>query len=187
MIPVLSTVLLDPPSTLVFGSVLALLSGKLIRKHPEPALKKTVVLAAGFSAWYGLCVGWFFFERPDWMLVYLMDSQKLPLAPAFLAFWAVLVAYGIFGALGTGMLMQHERRAFALMTAVGAVLSMAFIAAITTTAYAHVGTYAQYLKGEAPVLDADPTMKLAMSFSGAGIVAGILLVLFLQFRKPRPA
>lgn len=187
MTPVLSTVLLDPPSTLIFGSALAVLSGKLLRANPERALKKTAALAAGWSAWYGLCVGWFFFERPDWMFVYLLDSQKLPLVPAFLAFCAVLVAYGVFGALGTGILIQQGRRGFAVLTAVGAVLSMGFIFAITANAYTHVGTYAQYLKGEAPQIDADAAMKMAMNVSGGGIVIGILVVLFLQFRKARVA
>lgn len=187
MTPLLSTVLLDPPSTLIFGSVLAVLSGKLIRKNPQAGLKKTVALAAGWSAWYGLCVGWFFFERPDWMFVYLLDTQKVPLVPAFLAFWFIVVLYGIFGALGTGLLMQQEKKGLAVLTAAGAVLSLGFIFAITLNAYTHVGTFAQYVKDAAPALDADASMKMAMNLSGAGIVAGILVVLFLQFRKSRAA
>jgi exosortase/archaeosortase len=186
----LSTVLLDPPSTLIFGSVLAVLSGKLIRKNPQSALKKTVVVSAVWSAWYGLCVGWFFFERPDWMFVYLMDTQKIPLVPAFLAFWLVVIAYGMFGALGTGLLMQQGRTGVALATAAGAVLSMGFIFAITANAYVHVGTYAQYVKAEAPALEADAAMKMAMNLSGAGIVVGIVValgMLILDHKKARAA
>jgi hypothetical protein len=187
MTPLLSTVLLDPPTTLIFGSALAVLSGKLIRAHPQAGLKKVVTLAAGWSAWYGLCVGWFFFERPDWMFVYLLDTQKVPLVPAFLAFWLIVTLYGVFGALGTGLLIQQQKNGLALVTAAGAVLSFGFIFAISLNAYTHVGTFAQYVKDAAPALDADASMKRAMNLSSAGIVGGILLVLFLQFRKARTA
>ena len=183
MNPLISTVLLDPPSTLMFGSALALVSGKLIQKNPEAALKRTVAISAVWSAWYALCVGWFFFERADWMFVYLLDTQQVPLVPAFLVFLAVCVAYGVFAALGTGMLMQQKRTAFAVLSVVGAVASWAFIFKIGFTQYTHVGTYAQSLKGQVPELLADATMKMAMNISTVGIVAGILLALFVQFRK----
>lgn len=183
----LSTVLLDPPSTLIFGSALALLAGKRIRAGAEGALMKTALISTVWSAWYGVCVGWFFFQRPDWMFVYLLDTQKVPLVPAFLVFWLVVTVYGIFGAVCTGWLMQQQKTGLAILTVVGAVLSMAFIAATTANAYAHVGTFAQYMKGEAPMLTEDATMKMAMNLSTVGIVAGILAALFVQFRKPKTA
>ncbi len=183
----LATVLLDPPSTLIFGCALAALSAKLIRANPALGLKKTVVLSAGWSAWYGLCVAWFFFQRPDWMFVYLLDTAKVPLAPAFIAFWLVLIGYGALGALGTGLLMQQQKTGLGVAASAMAVVSMAFIFAITGDQYVHVGTTAQYVAGNAPALDSDATMKMALNVSGAGIVVGILAVLVLQFKKPRAA
>jgi len=188
MTPLLATVLIDPQSTLMFGCALAVLSGKLIRANPSGALKKIALISAVWSAWYGVCVAWYFFARPDWMFAYVIDTQQVPLVPAFVVFCAVMVAYGVLGALATGVLMQAGRTRLAIGMVVGAVLSWAFVFAITLDRYTHVGTYAQYLKGEAPALELDASMKLAMNVSTVGIVVSILVSIYVQFfRKPRTA
>lgn len=187
MNPVIATVLLDPPSTLMFGTALAALSGRMIRANPQGALKKVVMISAAWSAWCGVCVSWFFFARSDWMFTYLLDTQKVPLVPAFVVFMAAMVLYGALGALGTGLLMQQGHTKLAILSVVVAFASYGLIFAMGFDAYTHVGTYAQYMKGEAPALELDASMKMAMSFSTVGIVASILAAMFVQFRKPRPA
>lgn len=185
MTPLFATVLLDPPTALIFGSALGLVSGKLIRRNPEAELKTTAVLAGAWSAWYGVCVGWFFFARPDWMFVYLLDTQTVPLVPAFLVFMVLLVVHGVFGALGAGILMQQQRKALAAFLAAGAVLTIGFFFAISANAYVHLGTFEQYTNGVAPALETDGTMKLAMNLSGAGSGLAAALMLFLRFKKAR--
>lgn len=187
MTPLLSTVLLDPPTALIFGSVLALVSGRLIVKSPQAELKTTAVLAAAWSAWYGLCVGWFFFAQPDWMFVYLVDTQQVPLVPAYLAFLVLLVVHGVFGALGAGILMQQQRKGLAILMALGAVLTIGFFFAISSHAYVHLGTFEQYARGAAPGLETNETMKLAMNLSGAGSGIAAAALLFLRFKKARAA
>lgn len=184
---VLATVILDPPSALVFGSVLAVLSFKKIRAEPAGAIRKTVVLTAGWSAWYGLCVAWFFFMRPDWMFVYLLDTAKVPLFPAFLVFWAALVGYGAMGALGAGLLIQQQKLQLAIAGAVAATLFYVGLTLISNPAYVKVGSFADYTKGVAPGLETDGAMTTAMAVSGVGIAVGAVVVLVLQFKKPKAA
>jgi O-antigen/teichoic acid export membrane protein len=187
MNPVIATVLLDPPSTLMFGTALAALSWKQLRANPHGALKKVVLISAAWSAWYGVCVSWYFFARPDWMFTYLLDTQSVPLVPAFIVFMAAMILYGVLGALGTGLLMQQGKSKLAVLSVIVAFASFGLIFAMGFNAYTHVGTYAQYIKGEAPALELDSSMKMAMNISTVGIVVSILVSIFVGFRKPRAA
>lgn len=184
----LATVLLDPPSALIFGTALAVVSMKLIRANPAAALKKTVAITAAWSAWYGACVGWFFFNRPDWMFTYLIDSAKVPLLPAFVVFVAALVGYGVVGALGTGLLVQQGKTGLAIGTVVVTVAFYGLLFLMSAPAYVKVGTFAQYFAGTAPAIDADPAMQTAMTVSGIGIGLGVVASLVVQFvMKPKAA
>ena len=185
---ILATVLLDPPSTLLFGTAIAVVSMKLIRANPAAALKKTVAITAAWSAWYGVCVGWFFFMRPDWMLTYLVDSSKVPLVPAFLVFWAALVGYGVVGALGTGLLVQQNKTGLAIGTVGVSAAFFGLLLFMSNPAYVKVGTFAQYFAGTAPGIEADPAMQTAMTVSGIGIGLGVVASLVAQFvMKPKAA
>ena len=183
----LVTVMLDPPSALLFGCAIATVSMKLIRANPAAALKKTVLISAAWSAWYGVCVGWFFFMRPDWMFTYLIDTAKVPLVPAFLVFWAALVGYGVVGALGTGLLVQQQKPGLAIAATPRSALFFGLLLLISNPAYVKVGTFAQYWAGSAPAVEADPTMQTALAVSGAGIGFGVLVSLVVQLKKAKAA
>lgn len=183
----IATVLLDPPSTLLFGTALSVVSMKLIRANPEGALKKTVAITAVWSAWYGLCVGWFFFMRPDWMFTYLIDTAKVPLVPAFVVFVAALVGYGVVGALGAGILVQQKKTGLAIASMVVALLFFAMLFLMSNPAYVKVGTFAQYTTGTAPGVEADGPMQTAMTVSGIGIGLGVVASLIAQFKKAKAA
>ena len=73
---ILSTVILDPPTALLFGCAVALVSARLIARNPEVEVARTGALGAAWGLFYGLSVGWFFFHRPDWMLAYLKDARE---------------------------------------------------------------------------------------------------------------
>lgn len=187
MTPLLSTVILDPFTALIFGSALGLVSGALIRKQPEAELKTTVILGAAWGGWWGLSVGWFFFFRPDWMFAYSLDTQKLPLVPLYVFFLLVLMAFGVFGAVTTGVLMQYRKTGLAVALALGSVVTNLSLTALQSNAYLHVGTYAQYVSNQAPGLETDAAMKLAMNVSGAGAAIVALAILFWRFKKARAA
>ncbi len=183
----IATVLLDPPSALLFGTALSVVSMKLIRANPEAAITKTVAISAAWSAWYGVCVGWFFFMRPDWMFTYLIDTAKVPLIPAFLVFWAALIGYGVVGALGAGLLVQQKKTGLAIASVVMSAAFFGLLLFISNPAYVKVGTFAQYVAGAAPGVEADPAMQTAMTVSGIGIGLGVLASLVVQFKKAKAA
>lgn len=183
----LATVLLDPPSTLLFGCAINVVAMKLIAANPQATIRKTVIISAVWSAWYGVCVGWFFFMRPDWMFTYLIDTAQVPLVPAFLVFWAALVGYGVVGALATGLLVQQKKTGLAIAATVVSAVFFGLLLFMSNPAYVKVGTFAQYWAGTAPAVDADAAMKTAMTVSGIGIGLGVVASLGVLFKKAKAA
>src|SRR4051794_11581409 len=108
MIPLcLATVLLDPPTTLFAGSIIALVSMKLIARDPNREIGRTAMYAVIWSVIYGLAVSYMFFVFPDWMLTYLKDASTVPLVPTFIVFVIALVVCGFAGSLATGWLISQ--------------------------------------------------------------------------------
>lgn len=186
MKPILATVLLDPPTTLFAGAVISLVSTKLIRRDPEKQLRIAMLWAAGWSVWYGICVAWPFFKRPDWMLVYLVDAQNVSLVPAFALFMVALVVYGVCGALATGLAVSRGKLGFGVVLAVGAAIVLGATGLLTAGQYSVVGTFAQYVAHTAPKLTEDKEMMMGMNAMTIGIASFSLMLLgikIVQIRK----
>ncbi len=186
MTPVFATVLLDPPSTLMAGAIIALVCTKLIRRDPERQLRTTMFWAAAWSAWYGVCVAWPFFKRPDWMLVYLVDADHVPLIPAYVLFQLALVVYGVAGALAVGLAVSRGKLGFGIALTVGIAVVLGSVGLLTAGQYAVVGTHAQYLAGTAPHLGDDKDMVMGMNAMTIGIASfsiALLVAKILQIRK----
>src|SRR5687768_16220390 len=113
--PPLATVLLDPPTALLFGCALAMVSTRLLRKNPETELARTVKLGSAWAVFYGLCVAYFYFVYPDWMFAYLKDARETPLVPTYVAFVAILAAFGAIGAAATATMIVRGRQGWALL------------------------------------------------------------------------
>ena len=186
MTPLFATVLLDPPTTLFAGCVLALVCTRLIRRDPEKELRKTMLWALGWSLWYGVCVAWPFFKRPGWMFVYLLDTDKVPLVTAYLLFVIALAAYGVCGALAVGLAVSRGKFGFGVVLTVGSAVTLGAVGLLTADQYAVVGTTAQYLAHTAPKLAQDPSMVIGMNAMGAGIGVfsiALLTIKVLQIRR----
>lgn len=182
----LATVLLDPPTALLFGCVVALISARLIAHDPLRELRRTAVIGAAWGLFYGLCVGWFFFRRADWMLVYLKDANEVSLVPAYLVFLALTAAHGAFGALANAALLRHGRRAAAWLVTLAALLTLAGAFWLQWRQYVLVGTWEQFQTGTAVPLQSDATMQAVMNVTGllsAGAAVGLLAWRFLQARR----
>jgi len=186
MTPVFATVLLDPPSTLMAGAIIALVSTKLIRRDPEKELRTAMLWAAAWSAWYGVCVAWPFFKRPDWMFVYLVDAQNVPLVPAYVLFMLALVVYGVCGALAVGLAVSRGKLGFGIALTVGCAIVLGSVGLLTGSQYVLVGTYAQYLAHAAPHLQDDHDMVMGMNGMTVGIATfsiALLVYKIVQIRR----
>ena len=183
--PPLATVILDPPTALVFGAALGVISTRLIERAPDAEVLKTVKLAAGWSALYGVCVAYFFFAQPDWMFAYLKDAREVSLVPAFIVFLAILVAHGAAGAGATSYLISRGLRPWAWLVTLGALLTLGGAFWLQWRQYLLLGTYAEFHTGTALPLQSVEKMKMAMNVSG--IVAGLSAVAIIigRIRRPR--
>lgn len=181
-----ATVLLDPPTALLFGCAVALISARLIAHDPWRETRRTALIGAGWGLLYGLSVGWFFFQRADWMLAYLKDAREVALVPAYVVFLLLLAAHGAFGALANAALLRHGRRDLAWVLTVGAILTLGGGFWLQWRQYFLVGTAEQWQDGTAIPLQADATMQVVMNVTGvvsAGSAIALFVWRFLQARR----
>ncbi|MBK7863759.1 MAG: hypothetical protein IPJ65_35175 [Archangiaceae bacterium] len=186
LFPLLATVILDPTTALIGGAAIAVFSTRLIQKSPELELKRTAILGALWGLWYGLTVGWMYFNYTDWMLAYLVDAQKLSVPLTYVVFVAVLVLHGFLAALGVGALVLARRLGVAIAVLVAFIVVNFLIMALQGHAYTHVGTFAEYAANTAKEMSNEPRAQLGMTV--AGILAALggvpaLVVRFLAGRK----
>lgn len=184
---VLSTVVIDPPTTLVVGSITALISMKLIARGGLPEVWRAAVISVAFSALYSIAVGWMFFFRPDWMFVYLLDTTTVPLVPLYAVFAFVCVGLGFVSALGVGLLVHLKKVALAWAAAISCVATLGLLAFMTASQYAKVGTTAEWQAGAAKALTDDATMVVAMNVVTGVLVVGGVTLIVLQVRRTMKA
>ena len=181
MTPLLSTVILDPTTAMVGGGALALFSAKLIWARPELELKRTALLGAGWGLWFGITVGWMFFNYPDWMLTYLVDAKALSIPLAYVLFVTVLMLHGFVAALGVGALVMHKKLGAAIAVTLGLGAVNLLIMALQAHAYNHFGTYAEYWAGTARELVNEPRAQMGMTVAGIMAAPVAFLALGLRF------
>src|SRR5215211_1062460 len=184
-----ATVILDPPTALLFGCAVALVSARLIAHNPETEVLRTGMWGAAWSVFYGLCVGWFFFQRPDWMFAYLKDAREVALLPSYLVFLAVLAAHGAAGGLANAALLRRGRRGAAWALTAGAIVTLGATFWLQWKQYVLLGSFEEYRSGRARTIQADATMQLAMNVSGvlsAVSAVSVFVARFVQARRLRP-
>lgn len=185
----LATVLLDPPTALLFGLGVALFSTPLLLREPDRQVRLTLLLGAGWSILYGLSVSWFFFARPDWMFVYLLDTRPLPLALLFLVFLFVMGGLGAIGAMAGSLAVTSRRFALGWSLAVAALLLTVGLMGLQWSQYTAVGTFAEFHAGKAvPILEAKGFqlwLNVASAIGGGSAVGVLGVRLFQGFRRPK--
>lgn len=184
--PLLSTVLLDPPTALLFGSVAALASSKLISRSPETEVWRTALIGGGWGGFYAVCVGYMYFNAPDWMLVYLKDARDVSLVPSFLGFAAVVALFGFLGALAGAELIARKRQNFAWLLVVGALGTLAACFWLQWAQYVVIGTRAEYLAGTATAFTASPFQGAMNVVGGVSTIVSVA-VLGLRWQRGRRA
>ena len=180
----LATVLIDPPTTLFGGAILALISMKLVRRSMDEVWRVSQ-LAAVWGFVYGLSVGWHFFYRTDWMFIYAMDTSSLPLVPLFVIFVFLCAAWGGLGGMAVGALLQLRKTALAWIAFVGAIGGWAYFLFITLDQYKHIGTTKEYLAGTSKLITDDPSWVMASNISPVIFGVAAIVIIVLQVRRMR--
>ncbi len=181
----LATVLIDPPTTLFGGAILALISMKLVAKKGVGEVWRVGQLSFLWGLVYALSVGWHFFFRTDWMFFYAMDTSSLPLLPLFVLFVFVCAAWGGIGGLSVAALVHAKKTGLAWLAFAGAILGFVLFLFITLDQYKHVGTRAEYFAGTAKLITDDPSWVLASNVSPAIFGLAALIIIVSQVRRMR--
>ncbi len=183
----LSTVVLDPPTALLAGSVVALVSARLISLQPDRELMRTTAWGAAWGAFYACCVGYMFFTQPDWMLAYLKDAREVSLLPAFLIFAVLCAAFGAFGGAATGALLHLGRRplAFALTSLAAATVGAIFW--LQWSQYFLIGTFEEFYSGNAVPLPQHAQAQMGMNLAGGLTAAGSIALIVLRLVQTKRA
>jgi hypothetical protein len=181
----LATVLIDPPTTLFAGGILAFISWKLVKTKGLNEVWRVGQLSAVWGLAYGLSVGWHFFFRTDWMFIYAMDTSSLPLVPLFALFLFLCASWGALGGLGVALLVHLQKPALAVTSFVGAFLGWAFFLFITLDQYKHIGTTKEYLAGTTKLITDDPNWVMASNVSPAIFGLTAVGIIVLQVRRMR--
>lgn len=181
----LATVLIDPPTTLFGGAILALISMKLVQRNGVDEVWRVGQLAGAWGFVYALSVGWHFFFRTDWMFFYAMDTSALPLVPFYGLFVFVCAAWGALGGLSVAALLHAKKTSLAWVAFGGAILGFVMLLFITLDQYQHVGTRAEYLAGTAKPIFEDPNWVMASNVSPAIFGLAAVGIIVLQVRRMR--
>lgn len=168
-----ATILLDPPTAMLFGGLLALASYKRIRLAAKTAIFGSTLWGVWVGVFYGITVGWFFFHQPDWMWAYLRDTRDLPLGWAYAVFMLCLAAHGAVGALSVSTLLSFQRWLAALILVTVFALYLSALFFLQWDAYQHVGSFQEYHTQKALALEHVSTMKQALGLSGAVTALGL--------------
>jgi hypothetical protein len=183
--PLFATVLLDPPTAMLVGSFIAFASFRQLLKNPELEVKRTALLGAAWGAFYALCVGWMYFNYPDWMLVYLRDARTTPLLSAYPGFVGVCAVFGGLSA-ATGATMVSKRRwGLAVGVLVGALLTLTACYWLSWDQYIHAGTFEQYLQHRAPLLTEDARLQRGSAVVTALAAPGAIAIVAVRFFRGR--
>ena len=181
----LATVLIDPPTTLFGGAILALISMKLVRTRGVDEVWRVGQLSFLWGLVYALSVGWHFFFRTDWMFFYAVDTSSLPLVPLFALFVFVCATWGGIGGLSVAAALHAQKTALAWLAFAGAILGFVLFLFITLDQYKHVGTRAEYLAGTAKLITDDPNWVMASNVSPALFGIAAVGIIVLQVRRMR--
>jgi len=181
----LATVLIDPPTTLFSGAILALISMKLLRQRGIEEVWRVGQLSFAWGFIYALSVGWHFFFRTDWMFFYALDTRGLPLVPIFILFVFVCALWGGIGGLSVAALLHLKKTALAYLSFAGALLGFALFLFITLDQYKHVGTRQEYLAGTAMLLSDDSSWVMASNVSPAIFGLAAIAIVVQQVRRLR--
>jgi hypothetical protein len=180
----LATVIIDPPTTLFAGGILALVSWKLVKTSVDEVWR-VGALSMAWGLVYGLSVGWHFFFRTDWMFFYAMDTSALPLVPIYVAFLFVCSIWGGLGGLAVAALIHVKRGGLAIAAFAGSLGGFVMLLLITLDQYTHVGTRAEYLAGTAKGLQEDASWVMASNVSPVVFGLAAIGIITLQVRRMR--
>lgn len=176
------TVLLDVPTNLFVGHLMALSCYRQIASETDP-FNRWFWRAMGYSVLVFIPVaGYFYFAFPDWSWVYLFRSHELPLFVGPM----VLSAYGagmFFGFLAAQAMIQRGMIRHAIASTLYALGVTLGIFGFTHHQYLHLASYDGYHAGKHIPIFQDAGFMQVINLGGAMMVLGAVMILVWNWRE----
>lgn len=174
----LATLLVDPQTALIAGTIVPLIMTRLLRQQPEVEFPRAVMLGASWGLLYGLSVSYMYFNWSDWMFGYLVDTATFPLVPFYFVFLGSLTFCGGAGAALVASLLRDGKTPLAWAAMVGAWLTLLVVQVPHWDSYSHIGTLAEWKAGTAPLSPGVGTapMGLGIAFGIIGVYSVVVIV-----------
>lgn len=166
----LATLLVDPQTALIAGSILPLIMMRLIRQQPEVEFRRAVALGASWGFVYGLAVSYMYFNYADWMFAYFIDTTKFPLVPFYFVFLGSLTFCGGASAALGASLIRDGRTALAFLAVGGALLTLAVVQIPHFETYSHICSLAEWKAGTCAPMPGTGNAPMGLNI-GFGITA----------------
>ena len=128
-------------------------------------------LAVGYALFFWASVSWFGTNAADWMLSYMIPADTLPMGMVQAVFGLALVMAALSGHTLTAVLLQRSRGLAAASVLGSGVLLWCGLWAITLDRYMVVGTYTEFIAGQAVPLQES---SIIGAMNAAGAVQGLL-------------
>ena len=189
MIPIFfSTILIDPQSSLLAGTILPLVAMKLIRRDPEKEFRRAVLLGGAWGLVYGLAVSTMYFTFSDWMFGYMLDTTTFPVPALWPLFIGANVLMGAAGAALSATMVRNGKTWGAALCVAGALCCLLTVWLPHMDNYQHVGSFAEYRAGTAAKFPGPAAAQFGMNLAG-GITAvfSIGLIVWIVRRSLKPA
>jgi hypothetical protein len=159
---------------LFIGTLLPHIGRRLLLARRESPFGPSTWVAVGFALWFGLVVAWMTHVAPDWMLMYTIPAEELPLPFVHGVFVLLLLVMALAGHTLNAVLIQRSQRALAVVVTVSALVIWLSSHVLTAKRYMAVGTFADFYAGRTVPL---PESAIATD-------ANVVFLLFLPWIVP---
>ncbi|MBI4042455.1 MAG: hypothetical protein HY391_03155 [Deltaproteobacteria bacterium] len=185
MIP---TVLIDLPASLALGHLFAVIGSRALeqyyKKFADTYMKPLSFAMLYMIGCYVPITGYFYFAYPAWSLNYLWDPERIPWFLGLI----VVPGYAMMAFIGwvsAAFWIVRKKSWVACLQLFWALSLVAVVCWLTSDAFLHIGDYAQFQLGEAPLLWKERGFFVMMMVMGGLLTAGALVAGYAIWREGR--
>ena len=183
----LSTILVDPQTSLLAGSIIPLVAMKLIRREPQKEYGRALMMGASWGLVYGLAVSAAYFKLSDWMFGYTVDTTTFPVVALWPLFLGANVLSGVAGAAATATAIRSGKIWVAGLCVIGALCCLLTVWLPHMDGYSHIGTFAEYRAGTAAKFPGPPDAQSVLNLAtGIMVVFSVGLIAWIVRRSLKP-
>lgn len=178
------TILLDMPTCFVIGHLFILVAAKEVGGQKIFWTFPMKMSLAYASFIFIPITGWYFYAHTGWSTVYLRDETLIPgwAGPLILSFYFLGMLFG--AGLSQALIQAGQLRAAKICLGLGCFWLLS-LALLTSDEYAHIGTFAQYHRGIAPLIFSTPQFMTELNIMGALLALPAIAIAIIFYRRSR--